>query len=173
MAARNLFPYLKKGGSLWLRLIRPSHGQLLQNGIARIIDDRNYAQISIDRIDHLVLTVKDVDKTVDFYTKILNMKTITFGNGRKALQFGNQKLNLHEYGKEFLPKAEVPVPGSIDICLVTKTSLNDVINHLKENKVVIEEGPVERTGAIGKIMSVYFRDCDGNLIEVSNYDQGE
>ena len=171
MAARNMFPYFK-GGSSWLRLIRPSHGILLQNEIARTQDDRNYAQISIDRIDHLVLTVKDVDKTVDFYTKILSMKTITFGNGRKALQFGNQKLNLHEYGKEFLPKAEVPMPGCIDICFVTETSLNDVINHLKDNRVVIEEGPVERTGAIGKIMSVYFRDCDGNLIEVSNYNQG-
>eukprot|EP00112_Aurelia_sp_Birch-Aquarium-sp1_P006700 Seg1734.2 transcript_id=Seg1734.2/GoldUCD/mRNA.D3Y31 product="Glyoxalase domain-containing protein 5" protein_id=Seg1734.2/GoldUCD/D3Y31 len=171
MAARNIFSCLE-GGSSWLRLIRPGHGLLLQDGVIRA-HGRNYAKFSVDRIDHLVLTVKNVNKTVEFYMKILNMKTITFGNGRKALQFGNQKFNLHEYGNEFLPKAEVPMPGSIDICLVTKTSLKDVINHLKENKVIIEEGPVERTGATGKIMSVYFRDCDGNLIEVSNYDQGK
>ena len=103
MARRNIFPFFK-GGNSWLRLLRPGHSLLLQNEIARTTDNRNYAHFSIDRIDHLVLTVKDVDKTVDFYTKILNMKTITFGNGRRALQFGNQKfqsnLKIRELGPD-------------------------------------------------------------------------
>ena len=98
------------------------------------------------------------------------MKEITFGQtGRKALSFGSQKFNLHEKGKEFEPKARLPTPGAIDICLITETPLQQVIEHLTHCKVQVEEGPVMRTGAQGPINSVYFRDPDGNLIEVSNY----
>lgn len=96
------------------------------------------------------------------------MELVSFGAGRKALRFGAQKFNLHEVGHEFLPKAARQVPGSTDICLLTKTSLEEVIAHLQARGVSIEEGPVERTGATGKIRSVYFRDPDGNLIEVAN-----
>lgn len=97
------------------------------------------------------------------------MDEITFGQGRKALGFGNQKLNLHQKGKEFEPKAANPTPGSIDICLITNTPISSVMAHLKSLGVKIEEGPVQRTGAQGPIISVYFRDPDRNLIEVSNY----
>jgi len=97
------------------------------------------------------------------------MEETTFGQGRKALSFGNQKFNLHQKGNEFEPKAANPTPGSIDICLVTDTPISSVITHLKNLEVKIEEGPVERTGAQGPITSVYFRDPDRNLIEVSNY----
>ncbi|XP_005311042.2 glyoxalase domain-containing protein 5 isoform X2 [Chrysemys picta bellii] len=171
----------------------------------------------IRRLDHLVLTVKSIEDTVGFYSKVLGMEVVTFksedfrncqpmahltecpvsdisqqqlcqrqvqktlqqeimeepasraeGN-RKALRFGNQKFNLHEAGKEFEPKARRPVPGSIDVCLITDTSLDQLVGHLKACGVTIEEGPVPRTGAIGPITSIYFRDPDENLIEVSNY----
>lgn len=125
--------------------------------------------ITVDRIDHLVLTVNSIEHTISFYSQVFGMEVIHFGTGRKALKFGNQKFNLHEQGKEFLPKAKVPMPGSVDICLVTKHELQGVFDHLKELGVDIEEGPVQRTGAVGGILSLYFRDPDGNLIEVSNY----
>lgn len=98
------------------------------------------------------------------------MQVITFGEGRKALAFGSQKINLHQYGHEFEPKAHQPTPGSADLCFVTKVPLKQVIHHLQDCEVIILEGPVSRTGATGPIMSIYFRDLDNNLIEVSNYD---
>ena len=126
--------------------------------------------MKIDGIDHFVLTVKDVETTCAFYTKVLGMREITFGKGRKALSFGNQKINLHELGKEFEPKALKPTAGSADLCFITTTPLTEMIEHLNSCNVEIIEGPVERTGATGRIISVYFRDTDGNLIEVSTYE---
>ncbi|NXP16305.1 GLOD5 protein, partial [Scytalopus superciliaris] len=123
----------------------------------------------IQRLDHLVLTVKSIEDTVAFYSKVLGMEVVTFKGNRKALRFGNQKFNLHEAGKEFEPKARHPVPGSADLCLVTQEPLEKVLDHLKACGVVVEEGPVARTGAVGPITSIYFRDPDGNLIEVSRY----
>ena len=124
---------------------------------------------AIDRIDHVVLTVFDLERTCDFYSRALGMKAVTFGAGRRALAFGRQKFNLHLAGSEFEPKALKPTPGSIDLCLITETPLDEVVAHLKSCGVAIAEGPVEKTGATGPIASIYFRDPDGNLIEVSNY----
>jgi catechol 2,3-dioxygenase-like lactoylglutathione lyase family enzyme len=123
----------------------------------------------IDRLDHLVLTVSDLNATCDFYSRVLGMEVVTFGGGRKALQFGSQKLNLHEAGKEFEPKAVKPTPGSADLCLIAGVPLEQVISHLRSCGVEIIEGPVQRTGATGPIQSVYVRDPDGNLIEISRY----
>jgi catechol 2,3-dioxygenase-like lactoylglutathione lyase family enzyme len=125
--------------------------------------------VKINRLDHFVLTVADIDATVAFYTRQLGMEAVTFGNGRTALAFGTSKINLHEVGKEFEPKAVRPTPGSADICLVVDEPVADVIAQLRSAGVPIEEGPVERTGAIGPILSCYLRDPDGNLIELSNY----
>jgi catechol 2,3-dioxygenase-like lactoylglutathione lyase family enzyme len=128
---------------------------------------------SIDRIDHVVLTVKDIAATCDFYSRVLGMTVETFGETsakRTALLFGRQKFNLHQAGHEFEPKAARPTPGSADLCLIATTPLGDVASHLRACGVTIEEGPVRRTGATGTIRSVYFRDPDGNLIEVANYD---
>lgn len=120
------------------------------------------------QLDHLVLTVKDIEETCDFYAAVLGMEVIVFGEGRKALQFGDQKINLHELGHEFDPKAHKPTPGSEDLCFLTETPISNVIAHLKDQKIPIEEGPVARTGAQGPIQSVYIRDPDQNLIEISN-----
>lgn len=125
--------------------------------------------MKIERLDHLVLTVADIQATCAFYTRVMGMETVTFGSGRKALAFGQQKINLHERGKEFEPKAILPTLGSGDLCFITETPITEVVEHLKAERVTIIEGPVKRTGAIGTLMSVYFRDPDGNLIEVSNY----
>lgn len=127
------------------------------------------SQISVERLDHLVLTVKDISATCDFYSRILGMQVVTFGAGRNALSFGQQKINLHQVGKEFEPKANSPTIGSADLCFITDAPLSDVIEHLRSCDVEIIEGPVKRTGAIGAIESVYFRDPDLNLIEVSVY----
>ncbi|MEF3074467.1 VOC family protein [Methylobacter sp. Wu1] len=124
--------------------------------------------MKIDSLDHLVLTVKNIETTCAFYWKALGMEIINFGEGRKALSFGSQKINLHEHGSEFEPKAQLPAPGSADLCFITSVPLPDVINHLDACAVRIIEGPVQRTGATGPILSVYFRDPDMNLIEVSN-----
>ncbi|HJW50453.1 MAG TPA: VOC family protein [Burkholderiaceae bacterium] len=124
----------------------------------------------IDRLDHLVLTVRDVDATCSFYVRVLGMQVVTFGEARKALAFGRQKINLHQAGREFEPKAALPTPGSADLCLITDVPLDEAIAHLTTCGVAVVEGPVMRTGATGPIRSVYFRDPDGNLIEVSNYD---
>lgn len=124
--------------------------------------------MKIASLDHLVLTVRDLEVTCAFYERVLGMEVVTFGQGRKALSFGTQKFNLHQAGKEFEPKADQPTPGAIDLCLLTTTPIADVIQHLQNQAVPITEGPVQRTGAQGPIMSVYFRDPDLNLIEVAN-----
>jgi len=125
--------------------------------------------VRIDRLDHLVLTVADIDATVEFYTSVLGMQAVTFGAGRTALTFGLSKINLHQAGHEFEPKARRPTPGSADLCLIAADPLERVLTELAAHGVPIQEGPVERTGATGPILSVYFRDPDQNLIEVSNY----
>jgi catechol 2,3-dioxygenase-like lactoylglutathione lyase family enzyme len=125
--------------------------------------------VQIDRIDHFVLTVRDIEATCEFYVRVLGMQVVTFAGGRKALQFGHQKINLHEAGKEFEPKALSPMPGSGDFCLITKTPLEEVIVHVRSCGIEIVQGPVHKTGAMGPIESVYLRDPDGNLVEVSNY----
>lgn len=122
----------------------------------------------IDSLDHLVLTVVDVEATCAFYQRVLGMELVTFGAGRKALAFGAQKINLHQSGREFEPKAQHPTPGSADLCFLTSVPLVQVQAHLSTCGVTISEGPVQRTGAQGPILSVYFRDPDLNLIEVSN-----
>nr|ACQ58537.1 Glyoxalase domain-containing protein 5 [Anoplopoma fimbria] len=127
--------------------------------------------VQVSRLDHLVLTVKSVPDTIDFYSSVLGMEVITFKGNRKALGFGQQKLNLHQLGQEFEPKAMHPTAGSADLCLITETPLATVAAHLKVCGVEIEEGPVERSGAVGTITSLYLRDPDHNLIEVSNYNQ--
>ena len=123
----------------------------------------------IESIDHIVFTVRSVEVTCDFYHRILGMEIATFGEGRKALSFGRQKINLHQWGKEFEPKAAAPAPGTQDICLITQTPISEVVKHIEQCGVAIEDGPVRRTGASGPILSIYFRDPDRNLIEVSNY----
>ena len=126
--------------------------------------------MKIERLDHWVLTVRDIDATVAFYERVLGMRAITFGKGRRALAFGEQKINLHPAEAPLRPHAARPTPGSGDLCLVTRTPIKDVIAELENAGVAIEEGPVPRTGALGPIASVYFRDPDGNLIEVSRYE---
>jgi catechol 2,3-dioxygenase-like lactoylglutathione lyase family enzyme len=121
-------------------------------------------------LDHLVLTVQNIERTCAFYSTVLGMELITFGQGRKALVFGSQKINLHERGKEFEPKAGTPTPGSADLCFIVTGPMTEVIGHLNSKGVPILEGPVPRTGAVGPTMSVYFRDPDANLIEVSVYE---
>lgn len=116
-----------------------------------------------------MLTVEDIDATVKFYTTVLWMDKVTFGQGRISLAFGNQKFNLHQKGKEFEPKAANPTPGAVDICLITDASIQSVTEYLKSLDITVGEGPVQRTGAKGPITSVYFRDPDHNLIEVANY----
>lgn len=123
----------------------------------------------IDRLDHVVLTVADIEATCAFYERALGMTTVTFGEGRKALAFGRQKINLHQAGREFEPKALRPTPGSADVCLIAAEPLDAVVAHLAACGVAIEEGPVDRTGAAGPIRSVYLRDPDRNLIEIANY----
>jgi catechol 2,3-dioxygenase-like lactoylglutathione lyase family enzyme len=127
--------------------------------------------IAIDRIDHIVITAFDLERTIDFYTRVLGMEAITFAGGRRGLAFGRQKINLHQSGREFEPKALKPTPGSMDLCFITGTPLAEVVAHLKASGVVIAEGPVAKSGAMGPMMSVYFRDPDGNLVEVSNYEE--
>ncbi len=124
--------------------------------------------MQIERIDHLVLTVQDIGRTCAFYERVLGMQTVIFGDGRKALRFGSQKINLHAVGKEFEPKALKPAAGSADFCFLTLLPLDQVIAHFHACAVSIIEGPVRRTGATGTLLSVYIRDPDGNLIEVAN-----
>ena len=125
--------------------------------------------MKIRHLDHLVLTVADIEITCQFYQSALNFEVITFAENRKALQFGHQKINLHQVGKEFEPKALHPTAGSADLCFISETPLYEVIAHLQAHHIDIIEGPIERTGAMGKILSVYLRDPDQNLIEISNY----
>lgn len=123
----------------------------------------------IDRLDHLVLTVKNIEETCDFYGRVLGMEVREFGEGRKALHFGRQKINLHEAGSEFEPKARTPLPGSGDLCFISDEPIAKLLEHLRHCQITVEEGPVARSGAMGPIDSLYIRDPDGNLIELSNY----
>ena len=125
--------------------------------------------MNINRLDHLVLTVNNIEITVQFYVSVLGMEKEEFGAGRSALKYGNQKINLHQVGKEFEPKADKPTSGSADICFITEVPLDEAMDHVRSRGVKILEGPVARTGATGPINSFYFRDPDMNLIEVSNY----
>ena len=125
--------------------------------------------MEISKLDHLVLTVKDIDKTSSFYVSVMGMTKEVFGGGRVALKCGSQKINLHEFGKEFEPKANKPMPGSADLCFITKTPLSEVLQHLANCDISPESGPVPRTGATGPVTSIYLRDPDHNLIEISNY----
>jgi catechol 2,3-dioxygenase-like lactoylglutathione lyase family enzyme len=125
--------------------------------------------MNVECLDHLVLTVKDIGATCAFYSSVLGMRVVTFGEDRTALAFGSQKINLHLVGHEFEPKAHQPTPGSADLCFITDIPLAEVIAHLRSSGVAIIEGPVPRTGALGAMVSVYFRDPDSNLIEVSSY----
>ncbi len=123
----------------------------------------------VDRLDHLVLTVTSIDATVSFYTRVLGMTAVTFGAGRTALTFGTSKINLHETGRELEPKARHPTPGSADVCFIVDDDIRGLVTELANAGIAIEEGPVERTGATGPILSCYLRDPDENLIELSNY----
>jgi catechol 2,3-dioxygenase-like lactoylglutathione lyase family enzyme len=123
----------------------------------------------IDHIDHIVLTTANEEACVGFYVTLLGMKLESFGAGRKAFVFGKQKINLHVKGREFEPKAHLPVPGSLDLCFIASIPLAQVIARLREHGAVIVEGPVRRTGAQGLIESVYLRDPDLNLVEISEY----
>ena len=122
-----------------------------------------------DRVDHIVLTVRNVDATVEFYRRALGAELIENGGGRVALRFGDQKMNLHEAGTEYGPHAARPTPGSADICLVSASSVEEIHQHLEAHGVGIELGPVERSGALGPMKSFYVRDPDGNLVEISTY----
>jgi catechol 2,3-dioxygenase-like lactoylglutathione lyase family enzyme len=125
--------------------------------------------MQLQRIDHVVFTVRDIDQICHFYARALGMEVVTFAEGRKALQCGQCKINLHQYGREYEPKAAHPAPGTQDICLIFDTPLSDVIQHLERAGVDILEGPVMRSGALGRIESLYLRDPDGNLIEIARY----
>jgi catechol 2,3-dioxygenase-like lactoylglutathione lyase family enzyme len=123
----------------------------------------------IDHIDHIVLTTRDKEGCIRFYTEVLGMKLESFGENRLALSFGSQKINLHEWGWEFTPRAHVAAPGTLDLCFIAAVSLEEVMGKLRKAKVQIIEGPVTKTGALGPIRSVYVRDPDLNLVEISVY----
>ena len=125
--------------------------------------------MNITKFDHLVLTVACIETTCRFYERVLGMQTDTFADNRKALKFAQFKFNLHEVGHEIEPKAKRPTAGSADLCLITESTADDICNHLNRENIEIEQGPVQRTGANGSIISFYFRDPDENLIEVSTY----
>lgn len=124
--------------------------------------------IVIEHLDHLVLTVRDLDRTVAFYTAILGMQAKPFGQGRLALHFGQQKINLHLAGQEFDPKAKTPLPGSADLCFLIRGTVAETTASLAACGAQITEGPVPRTGATGPVISLYLRDPDGNLIELAH-----
>ena len=125
--------------------------------------------MEIERIDHFVLTVRDVEATCAFYRRVLGMDVITFGEGRKALAFGRQKINLHELSQRIEPRAAHTTPGAGDFCLITRTPLAAVVAHIEACGIPVELGPVPRTGALGPMQSVYIRDPDGNLVEIAVY----
>uniref|UniRef100_A0A8C2B5Z1 Glyoxalase domain-containing protein 5 n=1 Tax=Cyprinus carpio TaxID=7962 RepID=A0A8C2B5Z1_CYPCA len=143
------------------------HPQSVLGGLSSV-RFKSSCPMNISHLDHLVLTVRDLNRTTHFYSKVLGMEVVTFKGDRKALSFGEQKLNLHQAGKEFEPKAKTPTPGSADLCLITKTPLTTVAAHLEVTYTV---SFTDRTGAVGPIRSLYFRDPDHNLIEISNYQQ--
>lgn len=123
----------------------------------------------ISHLDHLVLTVAEIEATCNFYQHVLNFEVIEFGENRKALKFGSQKINLHQAGHEFEPKAAFPTQGSADLCFISETPIEHIIQQLEQLHINIEQGPIQRTGAMGAILSVYIRDPNHNLIEISNY----
>ena len=125
--------------------------------------------MNISHIDHIVLTVTSIEKSIQFYTTVLNMKAEKFGNNRTALRFGNQKINLHQQGDEIKPNALNAIPGSQDLCFITTTNIKEAMQSVTHNSITIIDGPVSKTGATGAIVSFFFRDPDNNLIEVSNY----
>ena len=125
--------------------------------------------MDIEGLDHLVLTVASIDVSLAFYERVLGMTRESFSDGRRAVRFGRQKINLHEAGREFEPKSHRPTPGSGDLCFIV-ANLDEAVAHIRQCDVEIEEGPVPRTGACGDMMSVYLRDPDGNLIELAQYD---
>jgi catechol 2,3-dioxygenase-like lactoylglutathione lyase family enzyme len=124
--------------------------------------------MKIKGIDHLVITVQDIDETIAFYNRVLGMAAVTFAKGRKALVFGTQKINLHKAGEEIMPHGKNPVPGSTDLCFITETPMPQVISHLASCNVKILAGPLQRPGAVSSLLSAYIRDPDGNLIEIAN-----
>ena len=124
----------------------------------------------IDHLDHIVLTTRDLQACIRFYRDVLGMKLESFQTAsekRQALKFGNQKINIHEWGREFTPRAHVAAPGTLDVCFIAAVPLEEVIARLKANDVTLIEGPVMKTGATGPIRSVYVRDPDLNLVEIS------
>lgn len=123
--------------------------------------------MKVEQLDHLVLTVQNIQASINFYTEVLGMQLVEFSDNRKALKFGPQKINLHQAGNEFSPHAAFPAPGSADLCFIVDTSIEETIQKLESKQVVIVSGPVERTGATHKLTSVYIRDPDNNLIELS------
>ena len=125
--------------------------------------------VRVASLDHLVLTVQDIPRAIKFYVEVLGMQEVTFGDNRKALTYGQQKINLHKFGEEFEPKAFAPLPGSADLCFVIDGALEEFIGHLNDKNIEILQGPLARTGALGVINSVYIRDPDQNLIELSTY----
>jgi len=126
-------------------------------------------RFAIDRLDHLVLTCRDLEATVAWYERVLGMTRETFAENRTALKFGRQKINLHQEGREIRPNAAAAAPGTADLCFVTALPPDDVVAHLGLCRVVIEHGPVRQSGALGPMNSVYVRDPDGNLIEIATY----
>ena len=126
--------------------------------------------MKVNKIDHLVLTVNDIEASCVFYTTVLGMEEISFGQGRKAVAFGDQKINFHQVGNELEPKALQPTPGSGDLCFITESLMSEVVSHLQICGVEIIEGPVKRSGAAGPITSIYLRDPDRNLIEIAKYE---
>ena len=128
--------------------------------------------ISIERIDHFVITVSDINTTLQFYERVLGMESTTFGDGRKALHFGNQKINIHPIGKEAKPNAANAQPGSADICFISTFSIEVIKSHLATEAVEVIYGPAKQVGALGPMDSIYFRDPDGNLIEIGVYHRG-
>jgi catechol 2,3-dioxygenase-like lactoylglutathione lyase family enzyme len=152
-------------------LLIPARGFALQNIVRdcpSVEYDASDMAITMDSLDHLVLTVANIDITVDYYTEVLGMELFSV-DGRKALTFGEQMIKLQQRGHEVNPKAAHPTAGAADLCFITSTPLEEVISHLSDQKVRIEEGPVERNGAMGKMRSIYVRDPDKNLVEISNY----
>lgn len=135
-------------------------------------DSATAVRVAIEALDHLVLTVRDLDRTLQFYTGVLGMRAESFGEQRTALHFGSQKLNLHVAGEEIVPHAAHATPGSADLCFVTSTPVEGVVRVCEDHDVAIEQGPVERIGATGRLLSVYLRDPDGNLVEVANRIEG-
>ncbi len=142
---------------------------LLNRQITKIVIVQSIGTIMINRLDHIVLTTTNLDACLDFYQRVLKMEVVTFGEQRYTLSFGQQKINIHQYGKEFEPKAHLPVPGSLDLCFISDIPLCDVQKQIEQQGIKIIEGPVNRTGATGAIRSIYIRDIDLNLIEISEY----